>query len=395
MSDSMKESLLQIVIETKQNNSGNNNWSESAKVFNEMYGMNYSGEQLRSIYRNMNRNTVVNEDESSVMVRIKEAQKMLVRQRAIVDLTIKEYAERSIVSDTIKSVWGKEPFHLTKTVVIKSTKSDFAYIYGFADVHWGYFINEDSIVYNEKIAEKRMWEIAHRIVDDVKLHGYKEIYIADDGDQIEGAALRESQLLRIVECMTKQAKQYSNCFISIIKWVSSELPDVKITVLEVSEDNHAQLRLYKTKRNELPDNLADLITNTVANVVNTAHEYNGMRNVEYICADEILLSIGDKPFNIVLAHSHQYGRNDDILKNVGKRHKRTIHLFIGAHWHQFKVVNKDVEENTQTSVIFLPPVVGDTDYSESLFLSSLPAFAKITINLTKRVANAECILLDN
>lgn len=321
-----------------------------------------------------------------------EERKRMNTVRSVVEQTAREYTEKSVVAETIANIWGKEPYHETEIQVFVQPKANEIHGYAFGDVHWGYTNNHPKMTYSAAIAEKRLWEIANKIIADTIRNDYKRIFIADLGDQIEGSALRVSQLLRIVETMTQQAKGYSDTFISILKWISKQLPDVEIQVLMVSDDNHGQLRLFNTKRDEMPDNLSVLITNAVKNTVDTAHEFGGMSNIEFITADEILVTVGNN-FNIVFAHGHQYGRNEDILQKTAQRHDCTTHLMIAGHWHRYSIKYKNVIDGGQQAMVFLPSVVGDTDFSDQLFLSCYPGFAKITVDLENRVTNAELIRL--
>ena len=323
-----------------------------------------------------------------------EERKRMNLVRSVVETNVREYSEKSLLAETIIGIWNKEPEHFTdrQVVVLQTSKEE--HIYAFSDVHDGYKNSHPKMTYNQEITEKRLWEIAERIVADVKLHGYDHIHVLDNGDPIEGAGLRVSQLLRITEAMTLQAKHYTNTMKAIIKWVSEQLPNVKIKWLMVSDDNHGQLRLYNTKRDELPENIVVLITNALKNIIESAQEFGGLQNIEFITADVILLTFGEeKPFNVVCAHSHQYTKNDDILNQVSQRHDVTCHLFIGAHWHLASVKYKNVKDGGQQAMVWLPSVVGDTDFSEQLFLSCYPGFAKITIDTVSRMSNAQFIRL--
>lgn len=327
-------------------------------------------------------------------LRLKEESKILVKERSMVDSVAKQYSEKKLVADVIAQVWQKDVVHLPKVEVHLPTNKAMVPIYAFGDVHWGYLCDMVENRYDPVEAHYRLSTIFEWIKQDTLENGYDEITIADLGDQIEGASLRVSQLIRVAEGMTHQAKHYTNTLTALIKELSKDLEGTDIKFLMVSEDNHAQIRLFNTKRDEMDENLALLITNDIMNTIDTAHEFGGMENVDFIHADEILLTLGeDDPFNVVFAHGHQYGRNEDILKQVEQRHGKAVHLFVGGHWHQFKVLYKNVKDRGQQALIFLPSVVGDTDYSEQLFLSCYPGFAKIMIDLTDRISNAEVIRL--
>lgn len=368
--------------------------TQIAEILNERWGTDFAESSLRGRYeREKLASTPGGLDEAEYQeklfqiarndLRLKEQRKVLTKQRGMVDAIAREYAEMGAVKQAITDMWGQVTHH--KDIVLTNPKNEQEVmpIYAYGDVHWGY--NFDGY-YNKTIAQKRLLEMMGNIVSDVKEHGYKEIYIADLGDQIEGASLRVSQLLRITESMTQQAKEYMDFTIAMMKELSNALANVKINYLMISEDNHAQLRLFNTKRDELPENVALLITNGIQHTVNTAHEFGGMQNLRFTAGDEIVLSLDG--YNIVFAHGHQYGRKDDILEKTKRRHGLSVHLFIGGHWHQYSMKYRNIEGGVQQSLLFLPSVVGDTDFSERLFLSSYPGFAKVTVNLEKKIANS-------
>lgn len=333
--------------------------------------------------------TIANND-----LRLKEQRKILVKQRGMVDAIATEYSQKRLVESVIKDMWEKEMTHNEAVTLGSPRVSKEENIYAYGDVHWGYEIDHPQFQYNNEVAKGRMHKIFSDIIHDTKANGYKKIYIADLGDQIEGSSLRVSQLIRITESMTQQAKNYANEVIRLIKMVAKELPDVEVKFLMISEDNHGQLRLFNTKRNELPENLVLLITNQVEMVIDTLHEADVYKNLTFVAGDEIVLNLGEKtPYNVVFAHGHQYGRSEDILQKTEQRHGHTTHLYVAGHWHQFSVKYKNVKDQGQQAMIFLPSVVGDTDFSDTLFLSCYPGFLKITIDLDTRVSNAKLIRL--
>lgn len=328
-------------------------------------------------------------------LRLTEARKIMNKERGLVEAQVKQYSEKSICSETILKMWGRPMVELADTQVILHDEATVKPIYAYGDVHWGYMSDIIENKYNPEIANDRLAYFFEWTRMDILAHGYTDVVLADLGDQIEGASLRVSQLLNITECMSEQAKQYANAFTTLLKKFAKSLEDVKITMTMVSEDNHGQIRLFSTKRDEMPENLELLVTNHVQGVVDTAHEFGGLMNLTFVTAGEILLSFGSKkhPFNLVMAHGHQYGRADDILHKVEQRHGVPIHLFIAGHWHQYSIKYKNVKDRGQQALVFLPSVCGDTDFSEHLFLSCYPAFLKITVNLTDRVTNATLIRL--
>lgn len=369
--------------------SGTVTWREIADEYNRTHTEKLTPNAVRKAY---NRHL----GSAGQSVKQIEKRKEMNLVRTLVETNAREYSEKSVIAQTIANVWGKEPYHEVQITITDKYTTDETQIYAYSDVHYDYTNNHPKMIYNKSVAKERMMQIYNYIKNDVIENRYKHIYILDNGDPIEGSGLRVSQLLRTSESMTKQASEYTDIVISCIKWLAKELKehDVKIDFLMVSDDNHGQLRLYGTKRDELPENILVLITNAVKNTIDTAHEFDGLMNLTFTTADEILLTLGKtNPYNVVIAHGHQYGRADDILQKTEQRHDCTTHLYVSGHWHQYSIKYKNVKENGQQAMIFLPSVVGDTDFAERLFLSCYPGFCKITIDIENRVSNAELIRL--
>lgn len=376
-----------------------------ADLVNEDLGTDFPESSLRGRYQKMKISSSDGIDDYELEqklfkiarqeLKVKETQKVVVRQRAMVDARAREYSDKLAVESVIEKAWSKTPSHYTEVTKRHVPDGEWSIIYSYGDVHWGYEYNHSKFTYNTLVAYSRLEQMFQYIRQDVLENGYTSIIIADLGDQIEGASLRVSQLLRVAEAMTVQAKQYSEAIKHLIKWLSAELPHVKIKFCMVSEDNHAQLRTFSTKRDELPENLAMLITNNIQTMVDTAHEFGGLANVEFIHGDEIVLTIegGDTPYNVAMSHGHQYGKGENLLDKLEQRHETSIHLGLFAHWHQFSVKYKNVKDGGQQALMFMPSVVGDTDFSERLFLSCYPGFVKIHVNTTYRMSNARAIRL--
>lgn len=377
--------------------------TQIAQILNAEWGTDFPESSMRGRYTQMKLAYDLKIDDGEYQeqlfniaknrVRMVEERKVLNKMRSISEGILRQVGDIRAVAQAIYETWHTTPAHksVERVHIPSQHKSQ---MYAFGDVHWGYVCDILTNTYDPEEASARLSEFFDYVIQDAKAHGYAHITVADLGDQIEGASLRISQLIRIADAMTEQAKQYSDELIKQLKRLSKELPGVKITFAQVSEDNHAQLRLFSTKRDELDENIAILITSAIKQVVDTAHEYGGMTNLTYCYGDEIVLQMGDEknPFNMLLIHGHQYSRKDNIFEDVRLRHG-DIHLVVIAHWHQFKIVYKNLLNGTQLALVFLPSVVGDTDFSEKLHLSNKPGFCKITVDLVHRLVNAEMIPL--
>lgn len=328
-------------------------------------------------------------------LRLKEQRKILNKQRGMVDAKAREFAEADMVKQAIVAMYGEvqgdEP--LVKSVA--PTEREDIIIYGFGDVHWGYMVDQEvageQVVYNTEVARQRLSGIFAYIEADIKKHGYKEVYIADLADQIEGSSLRISQLLQITTDMTTQAVEYGQYVIGLIQKLSKAV-EAKLNIVVVSEDNHSQLRSFNTQRDALPGNMALVIANDIKHFFDKMHEEGLYKNVNIMIGPEVVLSIDG--FNLLMAHGHQYGRKDDIVLKAQQRHGMPIHLYLAGHFHQFSVKYRNVDFGGQQALVFLPSVVGDTDFSKKLFLSCYPGFSKILVDAKAKISNAKFIRLD-
>lgn len=381
---------------------GGYTYKRLSEMYNTEYGTNYAESSLRTRYQMYDRDVDLNNDDELALakreINLRKNQRRATSMRSVAMSMTRELAEQEILADAILEVFShpaenkpKEFFEVDKVY----DKNEIP-MYSFSDTHYGYKYSSREFSYDVDIANRRLDYIVDFIITDARKHGYKHIYVTDNGDQIEGSALRVSQLTTLALNMVEQVKEYSDQFVKMVKKLSNELPDVKITVAMVTEDNHAQLRLFRTQRDELPENMALLIASNVNSVVSTAHEFGQMENIEFIYGGEIVINVDNKkPFNVLLAHGHQYGRKDDIIDKGGVRHGKTIHLYVGGHWHNYSMKHKLVKDGGQQSLLFLPSVVGDTDFSERLFLSNYPGFTKIVIDLEDRMTHSKVIRLDN
>lgn len=328
-------------------------------------------------------------------LRQRQEQKKLTRLRALVEQQTKVDADRNIVVEAIKEAWNStvdvEP---NKVTVACDSESDIITGYAFGDIHWGYTIDdkEKGLYYNTGVAAGRITAVFDFITKDVIANGYNEVYIFDLADDIEGAALRNSQLLRIVTSMTEQASEVSRVLIDKLTQLSIDLPDVKLHFVHVGEDNHSQLRLHNTSRDELPENLQRLITARLETFVEAAQLGGLLKNLTYYHSAEVILNFGD--INLLAAHGHQYSKNEDILIKASARHQKDIHMSLFAHWHQYSHKYKEVYRGIQKSLVFIPPIVGGTDYSDRLFLSSKPGFVKLELNLNTKTLVTKPVLFN-
>lgn len=376
-------------------------------LINEQLNLDCAESTYRSLYKSYELERVLfREDKEDLQdrytkltqreLKIKETQKVLVRQRAVVDIPIKNMADKNLMLHIAEKIFGQPASHHKQMLLTHAgdTGAHYVPIYCYADVHWDYTINDPDkhLFYNTTVAAERLDNFYSYVVLDARKHGYKKIYITDQADDIEGSALRVSQMLHIMEAMTRQAKGYGDYLIQKIEWLNDELPEVEIVFAHVSEDNHSQLRLHGTSRDELPEMLQDLVTNKIKTAVDIYHKCGKYLNFTYQAAGEIVIDF--EGMKGLFIHGHQYNKNDNILTDAGKRHETKLHFAVVAHWHVYSHKNKDLQRGIQESLIFLPAIVGQTDYAERNNWSGRAGFAKIKVYTKKKYVVSKQILFD-
>lgn len=377
--------------------------SRIADLVNEKFGTNFAESSLRGRYiqekNKRGASPIENEEEyqkrllkiAQAQINLRHEQKLVVKERSVINSMLRESTDREAVADAFVRMWDRELVHYELVDRYVERKYPTIKGYSYADAHLGYISDLAQNIYNPEVAAQRIHDVFDNIIADVRENGYKEIFISDQGDGIEGAALRVSQLVRIAEDMTVQAKMYANLIAKELKRISEVLNDVQILFIMISSDNHSELRLYNTKRGDLTENLQLLITNHVQAVVETAQEYGGMQNIEFVQGDEVMINFNGK--NVVFTHGHQYSKHDNILENVEHRHNDVVMGYIAGHWHRFSVKYRNVKNGAQQVLVHLPAVVGDTDFSDKLFVSSIAGFCKIEIDTDRGYINAHFVPL--
>ena len=358
-----------------------------ADMFNHTYGVDFAESSLRTRYQNYAKGLQdpdMDYEKELIKLEVQKSKveldkKIVQRKRQAVNSDLNEIKDKQLTAmvfaEAFKDAEGFEAYEYKEIEVltIKGTKDP---IYAGSDVHMGYEDRANDL-YGTEEARDRLMTMAKTIIEDVRASGVKEFTLIEGGDQIEGRALRVSQLERTAEHMGEQAKLFMITYMDVIKLMSKELPDVMINFKFVSEDNHSDLRLFKTGRGDLQDNLSVVIANGIAMAVQTAQEYDGLLNVDFEFGAEILIE-GIHTLPMLIAHGHQYKADPKAMHaQAEQRHDRKIGVMIVGHWHNYKHTTLEYTQGTQQAVVHLPALVGETDFGKRIFRRNLPGFLRI------------------
>lgn len=304
------------------------------------------------------------------------------KQRQEANNSLRVLADNEIIKEAIKETIGCDFFdndfiEIKLNNNINNEKGQA--IYCLSDIHYGYNCDIINNYYNDKIADERIKKFFEFVYNDVKKNGYKEIYISDCGDMIEGSTLRISQLVNITELIIEQSIHYVEIISSCLLELTKKLKDVMIRYSCITDANHQQLRHFSGKPNEYSNEDFGLIIYHLLN-----EKLKGYNKLDINGGDIIFVNVDN--MRIAFAHGHQFGKLDGI-NYIKKVFNTDVDCVVQGHWHSFNVENYNLkfEDNIykQQYIVTLPAVCGNTDYAVRKGYSSIPAGLKLLIKDSK------------
>lgn len=375
-----------------------------AREYNLKEGKNYAESTLRNKYEDYERQVIGSLAADEIMkrerradlkeMRLDQRQQQLLRREAFYKSEIKRASEIDLVAEICKAAYGDYDstidVKLLKVMEVdsKSTKNSPFIVMG--DVHAGY---EYDGFYNDAIFLRRMKRAFDEIYSYIKKEKPDRINLLEMGDQIEGTGLRKSQLAYTSQMMTQQAAMYEEVFSELLFDLAGKVPDTEIVVYFITSDNHSELRAHNTGPKGLKDHFAENIGRSLKREIETAHKYGGLLNIEFNISDTFFLKT-EEGQTIFAAHGHGHSKNMEALpKQIYDDLGETPDIIITGHWHQFRYLTRQVKDGFMGATITSPSIVGDTDFSAQIHLSSLPGI--LTMEIGESAVNATFIPVED
>lgn len=254
--------------------------------------------------------------------------------------------ERSINNEQIRDITLHKTF--TQQVLsairerfidyrIDNTSEEFkateqAHIFTLADYHYN--------------GDENYLEVLNRatreIVKVIKEKDLKVIYLLELGDTIDGASLRNSQLMGIKKGMVNQVMDVADAYIKMLTYLS-EFVIVKFR--SVDSSNHTQLRNLGTKQNQLIEEDLMQILNKMIEVA--------LPDLDFIHDKEIFEEI--LGFECFIAHSHEVrGNAIKYVKDVTSHRNRLIDYTFFGHRHHMETIDINSAEYYDKMLFYAP-----------------------------------------
>lgn len=360
------------------------------KLFNAKYKTGFPESSLRNRYQHQRDLENVDNDiierladleEAERSIALKEMniisqQKKLQRQQSAIDSQIRYNADKELVAEAFKEQPRKD-FKPIDLIITEDKEVARCPIYNLSDLHLGYM---EYGYYNLQQAKDKLINAFKYINNEIKVNDLKEVIISETGDSIEGSTLRATQLFTIAEVMTKQATIFIDLYTRLLTQLSKDNPKTYIKVLFVDEDNHSQIRLAGSGRGDSTEQLSKVIANDIRRTIEMAHNYNGMKNVTFLHAGEIVTEVNGA--TVFLTHGHQYARDSrQMINKIYAIHGIIPDVVIRGHYHTYIHESRNICDDFMQVTITAPSLVGDTRYGrEQLGLTGHSGMLKIEIN---------------
>ena len=296
---------------------------------------------------------------------IRLARKELGIERSINNEQIRDLALHKLMNKEVLDAISKlKPIKIKEHKPHKPEKKEF--IIAMGDLH--YDGNEENL----GNLDNAFWEIDD-VIDE---NDIKVLHLFEMGDVIEGASLRNSQLMGVKKGMVQQvidvAEEYANHLAELSK-------KVKIKFYSVDSSNHTQLRTLGTKQNEIVEEDLMLVFNNYIRA--------RLPKLEMVTGQDILTQING--FDIYIAHGHLMKKKEGFIDSIASQRKTNIDYGFFGHYHHKRDIDlyqiKDEKNNRlyDKKVFYIPALTThESTFERDRLLSSVSGFAVFEVDKT-------------
>ncbi|NOQ50302.1 MAG: hypothetical protein GQ557_01385 [Mycoplasmataceae bacterium] len=264
--------------------------------------------------------------------------------------------ERSINNEQIRDITLHQAFTDRVVDSIDNRYSDFnifpiiinpmfstrSHIFAMGDYHY----NGDTSYLN---VLNTATEQILRVVEEKDL---KEIILIEGGDTIDGASLRNSQLMSIKKGMVNQVIEVADAYIKMLVELSKY---VKVKFYSVDSSNHTQLRNLGTKQNQLIEEDLMLVFNGLIE--------KALPNLDFTHDKEMFVDI--LGFNCFIAHSHEVrGNAIKYIKDVTSHRDRLIDFSFFFHRHHMETIDINSANGYDKKLFYVPALTNQLSQFE-------------------------------
>lgn len=353
-------------------------WCDVCNILNNLTGNDYNESAYRKKYQSfqkiLNANQAKFADSSVQLSQIKEEQRNLIKERNKLQTEKIEYnkwlretaRDELLEEKIIDAINNLEPLDIPEKT--GNHLNPIEYILTIADLHYGKELKINGLFgetlneYSPEICERRLWDLANKVIVLIKKEQIDCLRIYNLSDNIEGI-LRLSQLMKlrygVIDATIKISEILAN-------WLNYLSQYTKIKYAMCMDGNHDEIRsLIGKKGTFVDDNINKIIFMFIKERLKDNPNFEILEQhtemiFDNVCGYNILACHGDTK-NLIRAikdYSSIYGVNID-------------YLFAG-HMHH----SSQEDTGINSEVIMVPSIIGIDDFSMKLRKTSNSA-AKI------------------
>lgn len=270
---------------------------------------------------------------AKTMQNIRLKRKELGIERSINNEQIRDISlHQTFTKDVLQAVRERfNDFRIDNTTYEQNTLEQ-AHIFTLADYHYD---GDETYLEVLNRATKEILKV-------IKEKGLKNIHLLELGDTIDGASLRNSQLMAIKKGMINQVMEVADAYIKMLTYLSEF---VHVRFIAVDSSNHTQLRNLGTKQNQLIEEDLMQILNKMIEVA--------LPNLDFVHGKEVFETI--LGFNCFIAHSHEVrGSAIKYIKDVTTHRDRLIDFSFFGHRHHMEVTDINSTEFYDKQLFYCP-----------------------------------------
>ena len=289
-----------------------------------------------------------------------------------------------MVEKAVSEIAKLPPLRIPKPIVVENNNTKEGLLI-FADCHYDKELEIKSLSgeimnkYDTEIFEDRMWQLLDETVAYCKENNFKEITIANLGDELEGM-LRISILMSIKYGITESGIRFAY-FIS--RWLNKLSENLKIKYCSTS-GNHTDLRIISGKKGDFPnENISKFI------LALTKSELKNNPNIEFIenATDKIYINIAG--YDILGIHGEEKS-SQQAIRDYNFIYPENIDYIIAGHRHHSNVSNLGFKRGW----IGVGSIIGIDDFSMTLKRISDPSATFVTFQKNKGKVDEHTFILN-
>ena len=289
---------------------------------------------------------------------IRQARKELGIERAINNEQIRDIAIHKLMTEEVKDAIKSLPtLDIKPPKKIKKGQPHKEHIIALGDLHYT----------GDKEELDDLYGVFLDITATVKNEGIETLHLFEMGDVIEGASLRNSQLMGVKSGMVSQIIQAAEVYAENLALLSKH---VNLKFYSVDSSNHTQLRNLGTKQNELVEEDLMMVFN---NYIRTR-----LPDLDMTTGIDIITQING--FDIFIAHGHLVGKKEGYIDKVASTRRCNIDYGFFGHYHHKRDIDlykiNDGSREYDKKAFYVPALKKHTsNFETDKFLSSVPGFA--------------------